>query len=166
MPLLEPVTPRSHLSLTAPPPWERQPLEPDAAWLAFLGWLHSTPRPAPTSPEMATQWGWAARACAFDASMGLGRLPSRNRAAAALEALGDVALVEARKALRIALASPEPTIPIRDIIAILQTLDSEAAVKLQESAFTGDLSKLSDAELDTIAEARKLADRVSRSRVA
>src|SRR4051812_9331467 len=98
-------------AVDAKDPWDQRKDEPEDAYLAFMQWLVSDPRPVPTT-RMATLYDWGGRARAYD-RRGNVRGPSEalKRATRALIRVVDL---ETEKVLKRVEQSDQEQVPLRE----------------------------------------------------
>ncbi len=143
--------------------WAQRPAEPDDAYAAFLEWL-DTPaetRGAPPSKyaTWARQFEWAQRALAFATECELDAPGAPSPEQQVLGDLTRLVQVEARKLITQAATDPNPTVSLRDLTGLINTLQDLTNKGRAAEAAEPSLDGYSTDELDKIFEARRLLKR-------
>lgn len=114
-------------------PWAQRRDETAAHYRQFLWWRDQSPRPPPSDTALAHYYDWSSRAAAWDA---LRELPedTSGRARECVENMVTMLAVATRKHLERELASPEPTVEIKQISTALKNLTVIAAIVQPKAA--------------------------------
>jgi hypothetical protein len=149
--------------------YSKRPDESEADYWALVEWLES-PQPRKAVPaahrQLAQKQDWATRAAAYDREWELqrananGMTPERDT----VQNLTQVVQLEVRKLLKMAAQSESNVMSVKEITAVMTTIQGFHEEARKSEAAKIDLSSLPDAELELVLKAQAIMQRLKEAK--